>query len=68
MIYMLSGNKSDMESMREVNFTEAKSFAEHNSMIDHHETSAKDNVNVDETFVKLAKVSCFTFYIGELRL
>ncbi|KAH3892506.1 ras-related protein Rab-43-like [Dreissena polymorpha] len=54
-VQILIGNKRDMENMREVTYTDANSFAQHNHMIAHHETSAKENVNIDETFVKLAK-------------
>jgi hypothetical protein len=45
-----------LENLREVNYSEANSFAQHQNMISHLETSAKENTNVDETFTKLAKV------------
>ncbi|XP_045165838.1 ras-related protein Rab-43-like [Mercenaria mercenaria] len=54
-VQILIGNKRDLENMREVNFSEANSFAQHQNMIAHLETSAKENTNVDETFTKLAK-------------
>ncbi|WAR26151.1 RAB43-like protein [Mya arenaria] len=54
-VQILIGNKRDQESMRDVNYSEANSFCQHHNMIAHLETSAKENVNVDETFMKLAK-------------
>ena len=42
--------------MREVTYSDGNAYAEHNHMIAFHETSAKENTNIDETFVKLAKV------------
>ena len=51
-----AGNKKDLENQREVNFVDAKQFAQQNSMIGVIESSAKDNINIDETFIKLAKV------------
>ena len=42
-----------------MNFTEAKAFAQQNNMIGVVESSAKENINVEETFVKLAKVCIF---------
>lgn len=54
--FFISGNKRDLEDQREVTYTDGNAFAEHNNMIAFHETSAKENTNVDETFTKLAKV------------
>ena len=51
-----TGNKRDLENLREVNFSDAQSFAQQHNMISHLETSAKENCNIEETFVKLAKV------------
>lgn len=54
-VQILIGNKKDLENQREVNFVDAKQFAQQNSMIGVIESSAKDNINIDETFIKLAK-------------
>lgn len=54
-VQILIGNKKDLENQREVNFADAKQFAQQNSMIGVIESSAKDNINIDETFIKLAK-------------
>ena len=52
-----AGNKRDLEQFREINVTQAKEFAYHHQMFDALETSAKDNTNIDEVFVRMAKVS-----------
>ena len=57
--FFLSGNKKDLENQREVNFTDAKAFAQQHNMIGVVESSAKENINVEEIFVKLAKVLDF---------
>ncbi|KAK3610583.1 hypothetical protein CHS0354_009023 [Potamilus streckersoni] len=54
-VQVLIGNKRDLEDMREVPFTEAKSYAQHHGMVDVLETSARENINIDEVFLKLAK-------------
>ncbi|KAL3853612.1 hypothetical protein ACJMK2_017144 [Sinanodonta woodiana] len=54
-VQVLIGNKRDLEDMREVPFTEAKNYAQHHGMIDVLETSARENINIDEVFLKLAK-------------
>ena len=46
---LLIGNKSDLESQRQVQFDEGKAFAESNGM-KFIETSATTNLNVDEAF------------------
>ena len=58
-----SGNKKDLEAKREVNFTDAKQFAHHNNMIGVIESSAKENINIDETFIKLAKVWIVVYFV-----
>ena len=50
------GNKNDMDNLREVNLTDAKSFAQHHGMLDAIETSAKDNNNIEAVFLAMAKV------------
>ena len=45
-----------MDHLREVNLSEAKAFAHHHGMIDAIETSAKENTNIEELFMEMAKV------------
>lgn len=52
-----AGNKSDLESMRQVPFEEVLGFAERNNMFHAMETSAKENINIEETFIELARVT-----------
>ena len=49
----LIGNKVDLK--REVNKNDVENFAEENNLI-YYEISAKDGINVDFAFEKLAKV------------
>ena len=53
----LLGNKSDLEELRQVPFTQAMEFADHHSMLQIIETSAKENTNIEEMFLKIARVS-----------
>ena len=55
-ICCLSGTKNDLDSLREVSAEEAKSFAQQQGMLSHVETSAKENNNVDDAFLSIAKV------------
>ena len=50
---MLIGNKADLVSKRLIDFKSAKEFADRHGMM-YLETSAKQNVNVDKAFTKLA--------------
>jgi len=60
------GNKSDLVSIRQVPFDEVAGFADRNQVFRAMETSAKENVNIEETFIELARVtsdmSGLTFY------
>lgn len=53
---MYTGNKADLEQLREVRKEEAAAMARQHNMLDALEASAKDNTNIDEAFYKIAKV------------
>jgi len=53
-VVMLIGNKSDLESSRQVTTAEGQSFAEKHGLY-FKETSAKTAENVDEAFIKTAQ-------------
>ena len=53
-VKILIGNKSDLESSRKVSIEEAKKMAESQGMV-YLETSAKNRINVDESFMELTK-------------
>lgn len=48
------GNKSDLDKKRKISFNIAKAYADEINAI-YLETSAKDNTNIDELFIKLGK-------------
>ena len=55
MILYILGNKCDMASLREVEFSEAEALCDHSpEIIATLETSAKDSTNIDEAFFTLA--------------
>lgn len=52
---IIAGNKSDMGSMREVEFVEAEAMCEYLPEVLYvMETSAKDNAGIEEAFMCLA--------------
>ena len=51
---MLIGNKKDLDSQREVSYEEGKELADHYN-IKFMETSAKESMNVEESFIAMAK-------------
>lgn len=53
-VKILIGNKKDLESQRQVSSEEASKFAESQGM-KYLETSAKDGLNIEESFVNLVK-------------
>ena len=55
------GNKSDLEDQRQVPFDDVIRFADQYDILHAIETSAKDNINIEEAFVEIARVlsSCF---------
>lgn len=54
MTQLLVGNKSDLESKRAVDYDEAKAFADERG-IPFIETSAKEDTNVAEAFLTMAR-------------
>jgi len=52
---ILIGNKADFESRRQVEYTEAKEYANSNNM-NYFETSAKTALNVEKSFFELASL------------
>ena len=52
----LKGNKQDKEDERQVPAAQARDFGDRVGMLDVLETSAKENVNIDQAFLRLAKV------------
>lgn len=70
-VIILVGNKCDLNKSRAVTIDEAKSLAESYN-IDFYETSAKDNVNIEEIFTKMAsdiktKITSETFDMEKSR-
>ena len=53
-VIFLIGNKSDLESTREVTYDEAKKFADENGLM-FAETSAMKGQNVEEAFLETAR-------------
>ncbi|XP_066500560.1 RAB5A, member RAS oncogene family, b [Hoplias malabaricus] len=53
-VIALAGNKLDLEKNRDLDYQEAKSYAEDNSLL-FMETSAKTSTNVKEIFMAIAK-------------
>ena len=53
--FMIIGNKADLEDKRQVSTDEAKKYISDLGLegIEHEETSAKDNTNIDIAFKKL---------------
>ena len=53
-VYMVVGNKTDLEKERQVSKKEGAEFAK-NFLADYHETSVKLNAGVDDTFTTITK-------------
>jgi small GTP-binding protein len=52
---ILVGNKSDLSDFREINLQDGKDKSKAYNMIDYAETSAKDDLFVEEAFLKITK-------------
>ncbi|XP_045394057.1 ras-related protein Rab-5A isoform X1 [Lemur catta] len=57
-VIALSGNKADLANKRAVDFQEAQSYADDNSLL-FMETSAKTSMNVNEIFMAIGKINIF---------
>jgi Ras-related protein Rab-2A len=55
MTIMLIGNKSDLDARRAVTYEEGEKFAKQHDLI-FLETSAKNDENVEEAFIRTAKI------------
>lgn len=53
--FSFAGNKSDLESERQVEFNEACTLAKQNGIVVALETSAKEAQNVDQAFIVMAR-------------
>ena len=51
------GNKLDREQDRRTKSSEAKSWCQSNGDMPYYETSAKENISVDEAFIEMAKMA-----------
>lgn len=55
--FVLIGNKLDRESERKVKAQDAKAWCKENGNIPYFETSARENVSVEDAFVEMAKMA-----------
>ncbi|KAL5282289.1 RAB14 family protein [Megaselia abdita] len=66
-VIIMCGNKSDLETMREVTYDEAKQFADDNGLY-FFETSAMSGQNVEEAFIETARIIYQNIQEGRLDL
>ncbi|XP_067418045.1 ras-related protein Rab-5A isoform X2 [Emydura macquarii macquarii] len=62
-VIALAGNKADLANKRAVDFQEAQSYADDNSLL-FMETSAKTSMNVNEIFMAIGGSILKTFHVG----
>lgn len=55
--FVLIGNKLDKDNERKILTSRAEQWCKQNNDMPFYETSAKDNVSVDEAFVEMAKIA-----------
>jgi Ras-related protein Rab-7A len=55
--FVLIGNKVDKEPERKVKSTDAQAWCKENGSMPYYETSAKENVSVEDAFVEMAKMA-----------
>ncbi len=55
--FVLLGNKIDREAERRTQETKAQQWCKSNGDMPYYETSAKENVHVDEAFIEMAKMA-----------
>lgn len=55
---MLVGNKSDLENIREVSFSDVQELIKEYDITDYIETSSKTGFNSKQLFINVAKLLC----------
>ena len=55
--FVLIGNKVDKESERRVKATDAKEWCKQNGNIPYYETSAKENIQVEDAFIEITRMA-----------
>ena len=55
--FVLVGNKLDKEAERKVKTTDAAAWCKENGDMPYYETSAKENIAVDDAFINMAKMA-----------